>query len=65
VSLRCVLLRMIVSNIFLAVWDAALKIMVLMSLALNGIKVRREAELMRSTSWPAKACVRCSLFSLI
>lgn len=41
-------LRVIVSNIFLAIWDAALKIMVLMSLTLHGIKVGREAELMRS-----------------
>jgi hypothetical protein len=38
----------IVPNIFLAVWDTALKIMVPMRLTLHGIKVRREAELMRS-----------------
>mgnify|MGYP006953085035 CR=1 FL=1 len=55
-------LRVIVSNIFLAVWDAALKIMVIMRLALHGIKVTkwfkgREAKLVRSTSWPAEACV--------
>ena len=58
-------LRVIVSNIFLAVWDAALKSMVIMRLALHGINYRfkvtkwfkgREAKLVRSTSWPAEAC---------
>jgi len=64
-------LRVIVSNIFLrslAVWDAALKSMVIMRLALHGINCSnyrfkvtkwfkgREAKLVRSTSWPAEAC---------
>ena len=51
---------MIVANIFLAVWDSALKILVLMGLALRRVKVRREAELLRSTSWPVESGVRCS-----
>lgn len=37
-----------------------MKIVVFLSLAVQGLKVRREAELMRSTSWSIKALVRCS-----